>query len=144
MKSDWRLVRLSRQNPFASSSQLQVEWSSRTSFQSYRTAQLLGPPQQAWLLQEDYCTLHRCPTVRRFQETSGIKRINWPARSADLNPIELGRRVRQRGPISIARLAAALREEWEAIPQQFIRRLIFSRPRRIREVILTRGGYTAY
>ena len=53
LKSDWRLVRLSRQNPFASSSQLQVEWSSRTSFQSYRTAQLLGPPQQAWLLQED-------------------------------------------------------------------------------------------
>lgn len=111
--------------------------------------QLLGSRHTEWLLQDDNATPHRCQAVQRFLQTSNIRRIDWPARSPDLNPIEhlwdeLGRRVRQRGPTSIAQLATVLKEEWDAIPQQRIRNLIQSMPRRIRDVLVTRGGYTTY
>ena len=98
--------------------------------------QLLGPPHTVWLLQDDKAPPHRCQAVQRFLQTSNIRRIDWSARSPDLNPIEhlwdeLGRRVRQRAPSSIAQLATVLKEEWDAIPQQRIRYLILSMPRRI-------------
>ena len=86
------------------------------------TGQFLRPLQLAWLLQDDNATPHRCQIVQRFHmRRPASKRFNWPARSADLNPTEhlcdeLGRRVRKRSPISIARLETVLREEWEAIP----------------------------
>ena len=113
------------------------------------TEQQLGAPQTEWRLQDDNAPPHRCQAVQRLLEESNIRRIDWPARSPDLNPIEhlwdeLGRRVRQRGPTSIAQLASVLKEEWEAIPQQRIRHLILSMPRRLRQIILTRGGHTAY
>lgn len=111
--------------------------------------QLLGSSRTEWFLQDDNATPHRCQAVQRFLETSNIRRIDWPARSPDLNPIEhlwdeLGRRVRERRPTSIAQLAIVLKEEWDAIPQHKIRHLILSMPRRIREVLLTHGGYTTY
>ena len=68
-----------------------------------------------------------------------------------MNPIEhlwdqLGRRVRQRNPppTSIAQLALALREEWEAIPLGSIRCLILSTTRRVHQVLQVRGGHTTY
>ena len=111
--------------------------------------QLLGHPETEWRLQDDNATPHRCQTVRQFLESSNIRRIDWPARSTDLNPMEhmwdeLGRRVRQRGPTSLARLATVLKEEWNAIPQQVIRHIIHGMPRRVHQVILTREGYTPY
>ena len=112
---------------------------------------LLGPRETAWRLQDDNAPPHRSQAVREFQEASRIRRIDWPARSPDLNPIEhlwdeVGRRVKQRDPppASLAQLANALREEWEAVPQSIIRHLILSMPRRVRQVLQARGGHTCY
>ncbi|KAI3368419.1 hypothetical protein L3Q82_025380, partial [Scortum barcoo] len=74
-----------------------------------------------------------------------------PARSPDLNPIEhiwdiMSRSIHQRhvAPQTVQELADALVQVWEEIPQETIRHLIRSMPRRCREVIQARGGHTHY
>lgn len=113
--------------------------------------ELLGPRETAWKLQDDNAAPHRSRVVQDFLDQSGVRRIEWPARSPDLNPIEhlwdeMGRRVRQRDPpvSSLTELANALREVWEAIPQTVIQTLIRSMPRRLHQVLRTRGGHTSY
>ncbi len=63
--------------------------------------------------------------------------IEWPPRSPDLNPIEhlwgivFGSiRHRQVAPQTVQELSDALVQIWEEIPQDTIRRLIRSMPRR--------------
>ncbi|GFV37853.1 transposable element Tc3 transposase [Trichonephila clavipes] len=60
-------------------------------------------------------------------ESENIERMDWPARSPDLNPIEhvwdfLGRRLAARTlpPVTIRELRLALQDEWAAMPQQLI------------------------
>ncbi|GFS91471.1 HTH_Tnp_Tc3_2 domain-containing protein [Trichonephila clavipes] len=62
-----------------------------------------------------------------------IERMDWPARSPDLNPIEhvwdfLDRRLAARTlpPVTIRELRLALQDEWAAMPQQLIDTLSFS------------------
>uniref|UniRef100_A0AAZ3SMG2 Tc1-like transposase DDE domain-containing protein n=1 Tax=Oncorhynchus tshawytscha TaxID=74940 RepID=A0AAZ3SMG2_ONCTS len=68
------------------------------------------------------------------------------ARSPDLNPIEhiwdiMSRSIHQRhvAPQTVQELADALVQVWEEIPQETIRHLIRSMPRRCKEVIQARG-----
>ena len=77
--------------------------------------------------------------------------MDWPTRSPDLNPIEhiwdiMSRSIHQRhiAPQTVQELADALVQVWEEIPQETIRHLIRSMPRRCREVIQARGGHTHY
>ncbi|CDQ72919.1 unnamed protein product [Oncorhynchus mykiss] len=81
----------------------------------------------------------------------GIDAMDWPARSPDLNPIEhiwdiMSRSIHQRhiAPQTVQELADALVQVWEEIPQETIRHLIRSMPRRCREVIQAHGGPTHY
>ncbi|KAI4900190.1 hypothetical protein NFI96_017673 [Prochilodus magdalenae] len=47
-------------------------------------------------------------------------------------------------PQTVQELTDALVQVWEEIPQETIRHLIRSMPRRCREVIQARGGHTQY
>ncbi|GFV56320.1 hypothetical protein TNCV_2643671 [Trichonephila clavipes] len=65
-----------------------------------------------------------CRTALREED---IERMDWPARSPDLNPIEhvwdfLGRRLAARTlpPVTIREFRLALQDEWAAMPQQLI------------------------
>jgi hypothetical protein len=77
--------------------------------------------------------------------------MDWPARSPDMNPIEhvwsrLKLRLNQ-GEYefhNLNELANAIREEWEAIPQEFIANLVHSMPRRVAAVLRAHGGPTKY
>lgn len=111
----------------------------------------LGSRQTHWLLQDDNAPAHRSTVVNCFKTAVGIRTIQWPARSPDLNPIEnvwdiLGRRIRKQNPrpSSLAQLASALKTEWESIPQSHIQHLILSMTRRVRAVIEAKGGPTRY
>ncbi len=71
--------------------------------------------------------------------------------SSNASPIEhvwnmLGRCIRARQPPvqSLRDLETALREEWEAIPQEEIWNLILSMPRRLAAICKARGGNTQY
>ncbi|KAI8435692.1 hypothetical protein MSG28_003946 [Choristoneura fumiferana] len=89
---------------------------------------------------------HTARVVETYLDEVNIRPMEWPARSPDLNPIkhawdELGRRVRQRDPpsITLRDLKHALVEEWENIPQQCFRNLVYSMPNRIAAVQTARG-----
>ena len=100
---------------------------------------------------DDNARPHRSRLVNQYLEQETIERMDWPAKSPDLNPIEhawdiLQRRIsnRQNPPNTLQELADALVQEWSAIPQADFRRLIGSFPNRCREVIRARGGHTRY
>ncbi|GBN95822.1 Transposable element Tcb2 transposase [Araneus ventricosus] len=56
------------------------------------------------ILMDDNARPHRAPLVDEFLESEDIRRMDWPARSLDLNPIEhvwdaLGRAIATRNPL---------------------------------------------
>lgn len=101
--------------------------------------------------QHDNARPHAARVTDAFLQQQPFNVLPWPSLSPDLNPIEhlwdeLGRRVRARPvqPINVAQLEIALQQEWQGIPQQFIRRLINSMHQRCRAVIQAGGGHTRY
>lgn len=106
---------------------------------------------ESFLLMHDNARPHTARCVDQYLSEVGIRRMSWPARSPDLNPIEhiwsqLKTKIRNRtpAPTSIAALKIAALEEWERIPQEDIRNLIRGMDRRMTEVISKRGGNTHY
>ncbi|GFT78026.1 uncharacterized protein TNCV_2820401 [Trichonephila clavipes] len=74
---------------------------------------------------EDNAPCHRTVAAKQLLESEDIERMDWPARSPDLNPIEhvwdfLGRRLAARTlpPVTIRELRLALQDKWAAMPQQ--------------------------
>ncbi|KAI3370376.1 hypothetical protein L3Q82_024465, partial [Scortum barcoo] len=110
----------------------------------------VGP---GFLLMQDNARPHVAGVCQQFLQDEGIDAMDWPARSPDLNPIEhiwdiMSRSIHQRhvAPQTVQELADALVQVWEEIPQETIRHLIRSMPRRCREVeeITFKNYYTAY
>ncbi|KAH0818460.1 hypothetical protein GEV33_004331 [Tenebrio molitor] len=86
--------------------------------------------------------------TRNFLQERGIQVMEWPALSPDLNPMEhvwdqLDRGVRKRRnpPLTIQELTQALIEEWESIPQESLRRLVRSMPRRAKGYLSSRVSW---
>jgi transposase len=80
--------------------------------------------------------------TREYLAEVGLRVLEWPACSPDLNPIEhlwdeLKRRVRVRVPVatSIPELMVAVEEDWHNIPQERIVNLIRSMPNRMQAVV---------
>ena len=108
----------------------------------------VGP---TFILMDDNARPHRARVVQQYLEQQTIEWMDWPARSPDMNPIEhvwdmLGRALasRQRQPVTLDELQAALEDEWRRLPQDRVRRLIASMPRRCRSLIEAHGHHTRY
>lgn len=104
-----------------------------------------------FIFMDDNARPHRANRVNEFLESHGITRMEWPARSPDLNPIEhvwatLKDCVKARlpAPETLGQLKQALQEEWQQISQEYIQNLILSMPRRLETVTHKRGGNTPY
>ncbi|GFV13006.1 transposable element Tcb2 transposase [Trichonephila clavipes] len=89
--------------------------------------------------------------AEQLLESEDIERMDWPARSPDLNPIKhvwdfLGRRLAARTipPVTIRELRLALQDEWAAMPQQLIATLILSMGRRCETCLAVRGDHIPY
>ncbi|GBL85940.1 hypothetical protein AVEN_63246-1 [Araneus ventricosus] len=90
-----------------------------------------------FLFMDDNARPHRANIVDECLQSEDITRMDWPAYSPDLNPIEhvwdmLGRRIaaRQPPPTCLPELRRALLDEWCNIPQDQIDNLILSMSRR--------------
>ena len=101
--------------------------------------------------QQDNARPHTARLTTAFLQQHNVRLLPWPAVSPDLSPIEhlwdqLGQRVSARRPAPNNRqqLIAVLQQEWNAIPQQRIQRLIRSMPRRCRVCVAVNGGHTGY
>ncbi|GFW39722.1 transposable element Tcb2 transposase [Trichonephila clavipes] len=104
-----------------------------------------------FLFMDDNAPCHRTVAAEQLLESEDIKRMDWPERSPDLNPIEhvwdfLGRRLAARTlpPVTIRELRLALEDEWAAMPQQLIDTLILSISGRCETCLAVRGDHIPY
>ncbi|GFV60074.1 transposable element Tcb2 transposase [Trichonephila clavipes] len=104
-----------------------------------------------FLFMDDNVPCHRTVAAKQLLESEDIERMDWPARSPDLNPIEhvwdfLGRRLAARTlpPVTIRELRLALQDEWAAMLQQLIDTLLLSMGRRCETCLAVRGDHIPY
>lgn len=95
--------------------------------------------------QDDNARCHRAASVKAWFKTQGIKHMEWPAQSADLNPIEnlwglMITKLRRRTFENVDELTRTILDVWNhEIDIQVIHNLVDSMPRRMREVVRARG-----
>ncbi|GFY13575.1 transposable element Tcb1 transposase [Trichonephila clavipes] len=98
---------------------------------------------------DDNARPHRANIVDECLQSDDITRMEWPAYSLDLNPIEhvwdmLGRRIaaRQPPPTCLLELRRTLLDECCNIPQDQIDNLMLSMPKRCMACIASSGRHT--
>ncbi|GFX15026.1 transposable element Tcb2 transposase [Trichonephila clavipes] len=104
-----------------------------------------------FLFMDDNARPHRANIVDECLQSEDITRMDWPAYSPDLNPIEhvcgiyLADELQPvNPPTSLPELRRALLDEWCNIPQDQIDNLILSMPRRCKAYIASSGRRTPY
>ena len=104
-----------------------------------------------FIFMDDNAKPHRAKIVKEYKERVGMKCLDWPARSPDLNPIEhlwshLKRQVAKQvtSHTKLSDLKHLLADEWDHIDHERIVKLIESMPRRIQAVVERRGGHPRY
>lgn len=103
-----------------------------------------------YIFQEDGDPTHTSKYTKKFKKS---KKINcyesWPPFSPDLNPIEnmwaiLKRDISNKIPKKLDQLEDLLVDKWAKIDIILCRKLIFSMPKRLQQVIDNKGGHTKY
>ncbi|GFX39204.1 transposable element Tcb2 transposase [Trichonephila clavipes] len=104
-----------------------------------------------FILMDDNARPHQARIVEEYLEDHGLERMEWPARSPDLNLIEhlwdyLGREVASLNPPprSLHELKQGLLCVWSSLPIPVSDYLINSMGNRCRQCIQVRGGHIPY
>jgi transposase len=101
--------------------------------------------------QHDNDPKHTAKKVKNYLSNQQFNVLEWPSQSPDLNPIEnmwgyIKAKIRDRTDraSSLHDVFRIVKEEWQAIPLNYINTLIESMPSRIKKVIKSHGGATCY
>lgn len=104
-----------------------------------------------FIFQQDNAAIHTAEIVKKYFLAKNIPVLDWPACSPDLNIIEncWGKLVQavykeNRQFQNISDLKKCLREEWNNLSQDYIRKLYKSLSKRMLEVIENKGGSVHY
>ncbi|GFT15425.1 transposable element Tcb2 transposase [Trichonephila clavipes] len=105
----------------------------------------------SFVFQDDNTRPHTARLVENMLEAETIQRMEWPAYSPDLNPIEhvwdrLGRRIaaQPRPSATVRDLEIALLAEWNSFPQRLIDNHIATMANKCAAVLAVRGDHTPY
>jgi hypothetical protein len=102
------------------------------------------------IFQQDNAPVHTAKVAQNILAAKKVNTLPWPAYSPDLSPIEnlwsiMETNLRSHNtPSSLAELRKAVQSEWNSIPQEVLRNLVESMPRRVKAVIDANGGATSY
>ena len=104
---------------------------------------------QQYIFQQDNAPCHKARSVTEFLHQHGVRVMEWPAQSPDLNPIEnlwqqMKVTVGKHSPRSMDELFENIEAAWASISNDTLEKLINSMPNRIRQVIQAGGGFTRY
>ncbi|CDF35348.1 unnamed protein product [Chondrus crispus] len=104
-----------------------------------------------WVYQQDGASIHRSRFTRSWLNEKGVRTMDWPAKSPDLNIIEniwgiMARRVylRQRQFDTIEQLKEVIEDVWAIISGELLQKLYRSIPRRMLAVLDGQGRATKY
>ncbi|KAJ1304083.1 hypothetical protein OPQ81_008487 [Rhizoctonia solani] len=103
------------------------------------------------IYQHDNASAHKAKACVNWLNNHGIKVMDWPPYSPNLNPIEnLWAEIKRRlgtyefPPRSIHELWERVQAEWDGIKPEYCRKLVESMPRRMKQVLDRKGGPTDY
>lgn len=104
---------------------------------------------QSWIFQQDNDPKHSSRIVKEWLLYRTPKTLDHPPQSPDLNPIEhlwehLDKKIRERRISCKDDLKIALQDEWSKISPDFTKTLVDSMPRRLSEVLKSKGKQTKY
>ncbi|CAC5415747.1 unnamed protein product [Mytilus coruscus] len=108
-------------------------------------------PDNNYVFQDDNAPVHRARSVQDFRRETGLKSMNWPDQSPDLNIIEncwwvLKRELQKRAQnINKTKdLERAIRDIWDKLTVTYLKSLHNSIPRRILRVMRNKGNITKH
>jgi len=101
------------------------------------------------ILMEDNASVHTAKFTQAWHIYYGFNKMNWPANSPDLNPIEnvwrlLKYRVGKRFPKTIDQLKQYLIEEWDKLTVDDYIKYVKEMPKRCKAVEDNNGGHTRW
>ena len=102
-----------------------------------------------FIYQHDNDPKHTSKLIKKFFINKNIPVLNWPSQSPDLNQIEhiwayMKSQIRGKNFTNKEELKAELITVWNNISKDFIVKLVNSVPKRVMEVVKSKGGYTKY
>ena len=91
--------------------------------------------------------MHKARSIQKWFVEISVEELYWPAKSPDLNPIELlwdelecRLQVRSNLLTSVPNLTNALVVEWMQVPAAMFQHLVEGLPRRVEAVIAAKGN----